>query len=123
MERLRSFAGFSRARLGVVVVAVSVAAACSPGAPGGGGGGGGGANADKALAEVQALFGTPMTAGSWEGETLSITLAKDTTKAMAKLFCPRVRDILVTDGLTAKFRMVEDQTGTELATEATCPKT
>lgn len=103
--------------LGIAVVA------CGGGSPAAGAGGGGGAgDADEAIAQAQALFGTTMISGAFEAGRLTITLRRGSSAGMAKLFlCPQVLDFVEASGFTPPMvTIVEEGTGKELATEASC---
>jgi len=111
--------------IGLIAVGLIVASCGGGGGDGGAppaAGGGAVSDRDAAVGEVQALFGTTMRTGVWQGDALEITLARGAGAGMAKLFCPRVVDILEQAGANpARFRIVEQDTGKELATEASCP--
>lgn len=104
--------------LGIAVVA------CGGGSPaaGAGGGGGGAGDADKAIAQAEALFGTTMVSGAFDAGRLTITLRRGSSAGMAKLFlCPQVLDFVEASGFTPPMvTIVEEGTGKELATEASC---
>jgi hypothetical protein len=97
--------------------------ACGGGTPAAGAGGGGGVgNADEAIAQAQALFGTTMVSGAFDGGRLTITLRRGSSAGMAKLFlCPQILDFVEASGFAPPLvTIVEEGTGKELATEATC---
>jgi hypothetical protein len=119
----------ARARsLGLLVVLGSslLVAACGGSAPGGGGGGGGGAGGvdwDSVMSQIQATFGTTMTAGSYDAgnQTVDITLAEGSGSGMAKLFlCSNVKNILKAAGAPADQKVVIRDDKGVLSTQADC---
>lgn len=121
MERhRRSRLAGSSPRSAAALVLVAVVAACGGGSAAGGGGGGGGE--DEVIARSQALFGTSMISGSFESGRLTITLVRGASSGMAKLFlCPQILDLVKGAGIDPpQVTIVEDGTGKELATEASC---
>lgn len=122
MERQRRsglVTSLSRCAVGLLLVAT--VAACGGGSAAGAGGGGGGGE-DEVIARTQALFGTSMVSGTFEGGRLTITLVRGASSGMAKLFlCPQILDLVKGAGIDPpQVTIVEDQTGKELATEASC---
>lgn len=121
MDRQRSLrAASTPLRTALLGLALGVfVMGCGGGTPAGAGGGGG--DMDAAIAGIQALYGTTMTSGTFDGTTLTITLSRGASKAMADLFCPRVVDILVANGVAdVPFVVLEDGSGKELSTDAAC---
>jgi hypothetical protein len=118
----------ARARtLGLVVVLGSTVAvaSCGGSAPGGGGGGGGGGSVDwdSVISQIQATFGTTMTAGSYDAanQTVDITLAEGSGSGMAKLFlCSNVRNILKAAGAPADQKVIIRDDKGVLSTQADC---
>jgi hypothetical protein len=116
----------ARARsLGLVVVLGSslLVAACGGSAPDGGGGGGGGVDWDSVMSQIQATFGTTMTAGSYDAgnQTVDITLAEGSGSGMAKLFlCSNVKNILKAAGAPADQKVVIRDDKGVLSTQADC---
>lgn len=99
---------------------------CGGGTPaagaGGGGGGAGGAGEDAAIAQAQTLFGTTMVSGTFDAGRLTITLRRGSSSGMAKLFlCPQILDFVEAAGFAPPLvTIVEEGSGKELATEASC---
>jgi hypothetical protein len=115
----------SRARslgLALVLCSTVTAAACGGSAPAGGGGNGG-IDWTAVVAQIQATFGTTMTAGSYDAatQTVDITLAEGSGAGMAKLFlCSNIRKILKDAGAPADQKVtIRDSKGV-LSTQADC---
>jgi hypothetical protein len=106
-----------------LTVAMNVAAGCGESGSGGNGGGGGSGAFNAVIPLIQNDFGTSMVSASAEGDTLTITLVNGASAAMAKLFmCANILPRLKTAGLENSKVVIVEQSGTQLATEAVCPR-
>lgn len=102
---------------------LAIVAGCGGSASGseGGGGGTGSAGYDQVIGQTQQAFGSSMTAGSVEGDTLKITLIDGAGKGMARLFlCGNIKGFLTDAGLGASKVVVVQQSGAQLATLDDC---
>ena len=105
-----------RTLAGAVIALAFVVAAC-----GGGGGGGGGVDYDKIVAEIQATFGTTMSSGVVEGDTITVTIDNNWSPLGARLFmCSNITTILERNETPDTLVIILNERGEELSRSTDC---
>lgn len=125
MDRSAASAGVLRlGRSGsVALFFILVVAACGGTANGGqaGGGGGGAGDYDKVIAAAQLAFGTPMQAGTVDGNTITITVDGFSASGAKLFMCGQIKEAVAQDAPGADV-VIKDPSGATLVTLAECKK-
>jgi hypothetical protein len=118
MDRARTLPGAWPRRLALGLTIALLVAGCGSAE----GGTSGGSDAGQIIAEIQGVFGTSMSGGALDGDTITITIDNNFTANGAKLFmCSNIKDIVERHGATDVLGVVlVNEKGVQLSTIADC---
>lgn len=98
---------------GVVVALALAVAAC--------GGGDSGPDENKIVAGIQAAFGTAMSSGVVEGDTITVTIDNNWSPLGAELFmCSNILTVLENNDATDMLVIIVNERGDELSRSTDC---